>query len=105
MAETYWISTFHADKKTAKGTYDERRSNTLDALNAVSDGWWAETTSFVMFGSDQSTDQLVAIIKKHIDPVCDVVLLGKTETRTLRHIGLDAFPDVLPSLVPFVKKV
>lgn len=104
MADTYWISTFHADKRTAKGTYDERRSATLNALNEVSDGWWAETTSFVMFGSAKSTDQIVAIIKKQIDPACDIVLLGKMETKTLRHIGLDAFPDVLPSLVPFVKK-
>lgn len=104
MADTYWISTFTADKTTPKGTYDDRRSNTLAALRAVSDGWWAETTSFVVFGSEKSTDELVKIIKGRIDTACDIVLLGKTETKVLRHIGLDEYPGVLATLVPFMKK-
>lgn len=105
MAETYWTSMFFASRTTAKGTYDKRRDDTLDALNKVCDGWWPETTSFVVFGSEKTISELAQIAKRSMDPQCDIVLIGMTDKKSMRLVGAAQHPDILEGLVPFMKRV
>ncbi|HAD84486.1 MAG TPA: hypothetical protein DCG71_06535 [Brevundimonas sp.] len=106
MAETYWVSFTVRDKTTPRGTYDERRAGVIDALFEVSDGWWPETTSFVMFQSEENALSLAKLVKSKLDPDCDIALIGSPNIKTMKLVGSDENSlTVLKSLANYAVRV
>jgi len=101
MAETFWLSF----ELKSDATYSDRYGTLIEALKKhVSGKWWFETTSFYVFSSGSSADTIAAAIKSAIEPKTDRVILGMTDFKTARAIGLFNKFDDLQSLIPFIKK-
>lgn len=104
-AQTYWI-TFHIkDVNTAKGDYSARYKALTQAIFEMSDGYWPEPTSFILFSTDKSAAEIIAAIKGAIQSSVDLVVLGMPSVKRFDVIGATAHLDVIQSLVDFAKKV
>jgi hypothetical protein len=66
--------------------------------------WWKEPTSFIMFYSTKTIDQIAAAVKGAIDERIDLALIGMTELQDARYIGALKFQSDLLKLMPFAKK-
>ena len=105
MANTYWLSFRLHDSDGYEKTYNKR----LEALNdTIMEAcgharWWLETTSFYLFASAESTDQIATRVKRAIVEKVDLVVFGKTDFKAGRVVGNCQDPDIF-DLVPFMKK-
>lgn len=102
MADVYWLSFRIKDDAGYADTYQALIDALKGAINTGS--WWFETTSFYVFKSEHSIGDLANIIKKSIRVDRDLVVLGKSEFKAGRVIGLCEDQDIF-TLVPFMKKV
>lgn len=96
----YWLSFRLAEE----GDYDLRYKGLYAAIESRSTKWWFETSSFILFESAESIGTLSTAVKAAIDPSKDLVVLGMTEIKDMRVIGVYEDRDI-ESLVPFMKKV
>lgn len=106
MADTYWLSFRLHDSDGYEATYSQRLKALNDEIEAACGNhnkWWFETTSFFIFASVETTDQIVTRIKRAIDTDVDLVVLGKTDYKTGRVVGRCKDQDIF-TLVPFMKK-
>lgn len=104
MADTYWLSFRLNDSGQWADTYDHRYDALIDVIKTSCNGkWWFETSSFFLFASTRTADQLVSSIKMAIAESVDLVVLGKTDYKTGRVIGNCKDKDIY-ELVPFMKK-
>jgi hypothetical protein len=100
MAQTYWLTfRIHDD-----AGYDDRRESLYKEIDTISDVWWVEPTSFVLFRSDQSMAQVCGVVSRAINPNVDLVVVGMPEYKSMRTIGELKNYDALAILVPFVKQ-
>jgi FAD/FMN-containing dehydrogenase len=101
---TYW-ATFRLDKTPPHDrTYNARLAALEEAIRTSAvDLWWKEPTSFILFFSNLTIDQIVAAIKPAIDEKRDLVLLSMTEILSARLIGKSDHAADLRTLMPFVK--
>jgi hypothetical protein len=102
---TYWI-TFHIkDQKTTKGSYGDRYAALINALQEINDGWWAQPTSFILFGSEQPRANIIARLKKALDTSVDVAVIGEPHFKVFDVVGAVSGFDAVQSMVDFAKKV
>lgn len=98
MANLYWVTFRIAEV----GNDDARRAAMLDAVKETTAGkWWTEPTSFVLFESSLSIDQLATVLKGAIDLDRDIVLIGMPHFKDARVIGNVEDADLF-ELLPFV---
>lgn len=102
--ETYWITFDLKYDTTNKGTYSERYEALMAALHSVNDGWWAQPTSFIVFGSETSRSAIVQKIKTAIDASTDIVVLGMVGYKVFDCIGAVKDLEALRTMVSFAKK-
>lgn len=102
---TYWLTFELKAETTAKGTYQERYNALIEALQTLNDGWWAQPTSFIVFGSTASRAAIITKIKAAVDLKTDIVVLGMPNYKTMEVVGAATGFEALESMVPFVKKV
>lgn len=100
--KTFWVSFRIKDD----AGYDDAYKSLTDALQGVADAtcWWFETTSFYIFNSEYSTDQVANHIKANIRPDRDLVVLGMPNFKGGRVIGHCEDQDIF-RLIPDMKKV
>jgi len=97
---TYWLSFRLTDDRT----YSERYKNLTDTVQNLSTKWWVEASSFIVFASASSIDQIASAISDVIYIDTDVVILGMPEFKSARLIGHHEDEDIF-ELIPFIKKV
>lgn len=101
----YWL-TFRIEAVKVGGvTSDERRQALYDTINRTAITWWLEPTSFVMFSSTDSINDIADACKKAISPAYDLVLLRELHTKSARAIGKFEYLDTLKAFMPYVTKV
>lgn len=95
----YWVSFRIEDN----GNYDERYWAVQVAVDtAAKSRKWEDTTSFAIFDSDMTTDEIAQLFQKVINTRRDLVVLGNFNTKVCRVIGKCNDDDIF-SLVPFAK--
>lgn len=98
---TFWV-TFRLEKDA---NYDKRLAALEEAIRtAATEVWWKDPTSFIMFFSTKTIDQIADAVKAVIDVKKDVVLVSMTEFKDGRLIGVSPKEADLVKLMPFVKK-
>lgn len=101
MARTYWI-TFRIEHDNG---YDQRYDELIDSLKSHINGkYWDQTTSFIIFSSNSTVDQVASSIELAIDLVDDIAVLGCTHFKTMKVIGNYKDGDIF-SLVDFADKL
>jgi hypothetical protein len=83
--------------------YAARYDRLVEAVRETSKGWWVESTSFILFDSDQNIDDLAATVKANLKPAVDLALVGMRDYKSARAIGAITDDD-LYVLMPFTKK-
>lgn len=95
---TYWVSF----RIKAGSGYQQRYDNAVEAIRLKATKWWLEPTSFIVFNSEYSIDQIAAAVKAEINTSTDLVIIGMTEFKSARLIGHNEDPDIY-DLIPFIK--
>lgn len=96
---TYWLSFRIGDDDS----YAKRYDDLVEAIRLITNQhWWLETTSFIVFESDHSIDDLVSTVKGLIDEEIDLVLIGMPNFKSARLIGSSS-DDTIKKLMPFLK--
>lgn len=101
----YWLTFEIKDETTPKGSYRDRYDALIAALQSLNDGWWAQPTSFILFGSTSARAAIIAKIKGALDLSKDVAVLGAPNYKVMDCIGRTDGFDAVASMVPFAKKV
>ena len=97
---TYWLS-FRLKENS---TYSDRYDALVETIRVNSMRWWPETSSFFVFETVATIDELAMHVKKQIDPGTDLVLIGMPVFKSARLIGKNDDQDIF-DLIPFVKTV
>lgn len=98
---TYWV-TFRIADKTVNGESYETRYNALTTtISAHCSQWWVESTSFLLFESKHTLDQLAAALKDVV-ATDDLFLIRAAEGANARIHGDIKDPDVF-KLMPYLK--
>lgn len=97
----FWL-TFRIKKDAG---YEQRYEALKTAVNAVKEGtrWWAEPTSFILFKSQFTIDQVAARIKGALNTASDMALIGMPEVKDARVVGKLEDEDLF-EFMPFTKR-
>ena len=99
--DTYWLTfRIHDD-----AGYEKRRDALYDAISALTDKWWVESTSFVVFRSASNSGAICGKIKAAINVRTDLAVLGKTDFKSMSVMGKVDHFNTLEALVPFAQRV
>ena len=90
----YWLSFRLGNETTSKGSYADRYDALKLALGMASGEGWEEVTSFVVFESALSIDDVGQVAKGAIDPNVDLFLLREMERQSARICGNNGDPDI-----------
>lgn len=96
---TYWLSFRLEDNRSYRARYDAL----MDAVQQLSQKWWVEPSSFLVFSSSESIDSVAAAVKAAVDPNVDLVTIGMPDYKSARLIGNNGDPDVF-DLIPFMRR-
>ena len=99
--KSYWMSFRIKNDAGYADAYD----SLVKAVGEVADqtNWWSETTSFYIFQSENSTDQIANHLKQSIRPDRDLIVLGLPNYKGGRVIGKCDDQDIF-DLFPGMKK-
>ncbi len=97
----FWV-TFRIKKDS---TYDQRYEALKAAVEAVKEGtrWWIEPTSFFLFKSQHTIDQVAARVKSALNTSSDMALIGMPEFKDARVVGKLEDEDLF-QFMPFTKR-
>lgn len=96
---SYWV-TFRLERTS---TYGIRHEALTQAVAGLGPRWWTEPTSFILFESVASIDEVAEVVKDAIDPAIDMALVGMPDYKSARVIGHLEDNDLF-ELMPFTKK-
>ncbi|HUQ36846.1 MAG TPA: hypothetical protein VM144_10775 [Aestuariivirga sp.] len=96
----YWI-TFRLEDNP---TYSKRYKAFTDEVNRLSSKWWVEPSSFFVFESSYTIDQIATALKTTISTSVDLVVIGMPDIKAARILGDFKDQDIF-ELIPFIKKV
>ena len=94
---TYCISFRIGEVDTWVGSAAERRQSLIDAAYQASDGYWDETTSFIIAGMNLDTPGALAEIVRGLDQSVDLVIVFDPADMSLSRFGNFSAPEVLDS--------
>jgi hypothetical protein len=101
---TYWL-TFRIATETAGGkSYEARWDALYEAVRKLSNSWWVEPTSFVLFESAHGIDTVAAHCQRAVAPAVDLVLVRELDTKSARVIGKVSDQNLF-KLMPYLQKV
>jgi hypothetical protein len=83
--------------------YAQRYDNLVEAVRTIASEWWTESTSFLLFESALSIDDVAAKVKDAINPAKDLALIGMPDYKSARAVGAVKDGDLF-KLMPFTKK-
>lgn len=101
----YCIS-FRISEETVGGkSYADRRQMLINNAYEGSDGYWEETTSFLMVGSSLQTGAFAQKVCKGLSAKHDLVLVFDPTDMSASYFGPFKHADVLASFLPKAKKL
>src|SRR5436305_14536610 len=99
----YWVTFRIEDHGSTKPTYAERYDSFIAAIKELKTNWWVEPTSFIMFESDKSLDDIATAIKKPLLPTHDMFLLRQGDHQGGRVFGKVNDLNIF-KFMPYLKK-
>lgn len=101
---TFWLTFRISDKTVDSKTYDDRYQDLTNSIKSnVSSKYWEQTTSFYVFDSDQTIDQLANTFKKLISISDDLFLIRELGRASAYICGKNDDADIY-TLIPYLKK-
>jgi hypothetical protein len=101
---TYCITFRIADKTIGSKTYSDRYQQLVDNVHTLQ-GYWEETTSFLLANSDLSTPAFAAKACKGLSAADDLVVVFDPSDMSASYFGPLQHIDVLKSFFPSLKKL
>lgn len=102
---TYCV-TFRISDKTVNGkSYDYRYTALVEAATSAEAGFWSETTSFFLAGSELGTYAFVSKLSKELSAKDDLLFVFDPDDQSSAYFGAVEHPDVLKSFFPTLKKL
>lgn len=100
----YWLS-FRLDAVAVGGrTYDERWDALYAAIHDLAGvDYWQETSSFIVFETDKTIDQIMTATKRAVAPSNDLVLVRALDSKNARIVGPNTDVDIF-RLMPYLTK-
>lgn len=105
MSSNYCISFRLANKTVGGKTYDQRREILEDNARTEGQGWWNETTAFLLAESNLDTNAFAAKVCKGLSAADDIVFVFDPTDQSACYFGPVESVDVLRSFFPKLKKV
>lgn len=102
---TYCVTFRIADKTISGKTYDDRRDALMDNVRSKDQGFWEETTSFILVESELTTDAFAAKAAKGLSAKDDLVIVFDPTDMSLAYFGPVEHPEVLKSFFKVSKKL
>lgn len=101
---TYCI-TFRIANETVGGkTYNERRQSLIDSI-PKNNGYWEESTSFILTNSNKNTPDFADSISKGLSKSKDLLVVFDPSDMSLAYFGAVEHPEVLASFFNSAKKL
>lgn len=101
-----YFVTFRISDKTVNGkSYDERRTQLIENVYVEGNSFWDETTSFLIVGSNLTTDAFGAMAAKGLSENDDMVVVIDPTDMSMAYFGAVQYPDVLESFFRYKKKL
>lgn len=100
---TFWISFRIADGTVGGKTYETRYNAFIDQLRGYVGAFWEETTSFVVFDTNQSIATMTAGLKAAIAPSADLFLIRQINAESAYIFG-PVKDQAIFALMPYLKK-
>lgn len=93
------------DERTVGGRDYKTRWNALyDAIHIISGiNYWQETTSFIVFTTEKTLDEVASIAKSAVSSAYDLVLIRSLDVKDARIFGPVTDNDIF-QLMPYLKK-
>jgi hypothetical protein len=86
-------------------TYDDRYKRLVNAVHGhTAVAWWSEPTSFWLFASNSSKQQVAAAIKGAISMSTDLALVASMDTTGAVLVGTPDDPATLLKLLPKLQR-
>ena len=95
----YWLTFRLADDPD----YAERYDRLIEVVRQITQRWWVESTSFVLFESALSIDEVATKIKGALNTAKDLALIGMPDFKSARLVGASQ-DAALFNLMPFTKR-
>ena len=96
----YWLSyRIHAD-----ATREARAKELTDRVKAMAGSSWEDSTSFLIFSSEQNIDAIAQDLKSAINLRTDLIVLCMTEVKAARLAGA-VNDEAIFKLMPHIRKV
>lgn len=100
---TYCVTFRIADKTINGRTYGERYQQLVDNVYTAN-GYWDETTSFLLVSSELSTPAFATKACKGLSAQDDIVVVFDPTDMSASYFGPLKHPNVLSSFFPALKK-
>ncbi|ERP87267.1 hypothetical protein Q669_10915 [Labrenzia sp. C1B10] len=102
---TYCVSFRLANKTIGGKSYDERRKLIETNVWAKGQGYWDETTSFILAGSDLDTFSFAKKASEGLGAKDDILLVFDPSDMSAAYFGPVDSPEILGSFFNVLKKV
>ena len=101
----YCVTFRIADKAVGGKTSVDRRQALIDNADDGSEGYWEETTSFLLVGSRLSIPTFTLKICKGLSAADDMVIVFDPRDMSAAYFGAVKHVDVVRSFFPKLKKL
>ncbi|WP_031371875.1 hypothetical protein [Lysobacter antibioticus] len=101
---TFWLSFRIAYETVGGKTYETRYNDFTNTLAGLRTKYWEETSSFMIFESAFSIDQIATKAKAAFAPSTDIFVIRDLNRQTARACGNIKDQDLFV-LAPYAKKV
>jgi hypothetical protein len=97
----YWLSFRVADDVEHQRSLEQRHDDLIKSLSRhISGKYWEKSTSFIVFESRSTIEQIAKDAKAAIDPLCDLFLLRKLDVKQARICGRNTDNNIY-ELIPY----
>lgn len=101
----YCVTFRIADKTVGGKKYDERRQTLVDNARKDNEGYWEETTSFLLVGSSLDTPSFTRKVCKGLSAADDLVVVFDPDDMSANYFGPLEHVEVLKSFFPRLQKL
>jgi 5'(3')-deoxyribonucleotidase len=102
---TYYV-TFRIHDATVNGaSYQTRYDALMKNVRLPDQGFWTETTSFILAESNLNTHEFAESLIKNLSPTHDLIVVADPTDKSASYFGKVEHLDVLKSFFPRIKKI
>ena len=98
----YWLSFTISDRNAKNKSYDERYNDFIDRIFKVSLEHWSETTSFIIFKSNENIDVLFNFFGIALSEIYDLFIIRELDAKSARIFGKNENTKI-KNLMPYIK--